>query len=312
MLSPEKTVGEPLVSIVMPAWRPRADWFRAAVQSALEQNGCDLELIVVDDGSPEPVAGLLAAVHDRRLRIIRVEHGGVSHARNAGIRAARGAFLRAADSDDLLERGSTARLLRLAEAGSISYGATLVCDDQMRPLEVKQSRLEGWCAEECLLYRFEVRHTSVMLPRHVVDAMGEWDPALEPTADWDYLLRAMEHAPVRGDQRIATYYRRHGGSASASLRAVLNSQPLVVDRYFERHPEQAGTALEREARAKLLMVRAKVSPALGGTRRTRLRLVARAFGTHPRRAAEELGHEFAHFAQRVAARLLARPHGPKY
>jgi len=64
---------------------------------------------------------------------------------------------------------------------------------------------------------------------------------------------------------------------------------MVVDRYFERHPAGAGSKLEREARAKLLIVHASVCPLLGEGRREQLRLVLRAFALHPRRTLEELG-----------------------
>jgi glycosyltransferase involved in cell wall biosynthesis len=281
--------GVPDVSIVMSAWKPRLDWFRDAVSSALRQQGCDVELLVVDDGSPEPVADLLRDVDDPRLRVLRVEHGGIAHTRNAGIRAAQGRYFRFVDADDRLEEGSTARLLALARDGeAITYGTTLVCDEHLRPVGAKASSLEGWVAEECLLYRFDVKHMSMLFPRGVVEAVGEWEPSLVQCQDWDFVLRAVERAPVRGEQAVASYYRRHGSSQSANLDRALHFESCVVARYFERHPEQRGTRLEREARAKLLMVRARAAGALGHGRREQLRLVARALALHPRRAAEEL------------------------
>jgi glycosyltransferase involved in cell wall biosynthesis len=284
--------GERLVSIVMSAWKPRPDWFLAAVTGALNQQDCEFELLIVDDGSPDPVEGLLADIDDRRVRFVRVEHGGISHTRNAGIRAARGGFFRFIDADDVLEPGSTARLLRLAEAGgTIAYGATLVCDEAMRPLGVKQSRLEGWIAEQCLLYRFDVKHMSVLFPRSVVEAVGEWDTGMRQCQDWDFVLRALEHGPARGDPEIAAYYRRHGTSVSANVERALYYESRVVDRYFGRHPEQVGTKLEREARAKLLMVRARACSSLGTGRREQLRLLTRALALHPRRAAEEISRD---------------------
>ncbi len=298
---------QPLVSIVLCAWRPRPDWLREAVASALAQRDCQLEVVVVDDGSPTPVADFLVDMEDARLRVLRVEHEGLASARNAGVRAARGEFLRFADADDVFESGSTARLLSLAgEAETISYGATLVCDTALRPLAVKSSRLEGWVAEQCLLYRFDVKHMSMLFPRSVVERVGVWDTTLRQCQDWDYVLRALEMAPVRGEQRIETYYRRHESSASANVEGALLYESLVVKRYFERHPELAGTSLEREAQAKLLMVRAKASPALGKGRCDWLGLVARAFWFHPRRAAEELGRDVAQVGARAAKRLWRR------
>jgi glycosyltransferase involved in cell wall biosynthesis len=292
------------VSIVMCAWKPRIDWLFDAVRSALDQEDCGLELVVVDDGSSEPVKPLLDGIEDARLRIVRTEHGGLSHARNAGIAAARGRFFRFADADDVLEARSTARLLRLADGGNaIAYGATAVCDDQLRPLEVKSSRLEGWIARACLLYRFDVRHMSMLFPRRVVEAVGEWDESLRQCQDWDFVLRALEQAPARRDPETATYYRRHSAAASGNVEGALHYQTLVVDRYFQRHPQQAGTALEREARAKLLLVRAEACPRLGLGRRDRLALTLRAVGMHPRRATEELGLEAVQVCKRVVNRI---------
>jgi glycosyltransferase involved in cell wall biosynthesis len=297
---------EPLVSIVMCAWKPRADWLHDAVASVLADD-CDLELIVVDDGSPEPVEANLTHVRDDRLRVIRVEHGGLSRARNAGIYAARGKYVRFADADDLVEPASTLALLQLADEETIVYGATEVCDESLQPLSIKSSRLEGWIAEECLLYRFDVVHTSILFPRSVLERVGGFEPNLRQCQDWDFVLRACEVAPVRGSQAVVTRYRRHDSSASANLERALHFESVVVDRYFERHPEQEGTALEREARAKLLLVRAQACPRLGLGRRDRLALTLRAVGMHPRRATEECGRDTAIW---IRQRLPRCRHGP--
>ena len=98
----------PTVSLLMAAYAQRPAWLREAVSSALGQRDCSFELILIDDGSPEPVAELLAEFDDPRLRVLRVEHGGVSRARNAGIAAARGRYIRFLDSDDDSPPDSTA------------------------------------------------------------------------------------------------------------------------------------------------------------------------------------------------------------
>lgn len=293
---------QPLVSLIMPARQPRPDWFRAAVQSACAQRGVNVELIVVDDGSPEPVEALLGDVDQQRVRVLRVGHGGPSHARNAGLRGARGEFIRYVDADDLLEPDSTARLTALASAApgaAIAYGATMNCDAEMRPQSVMRSALRGWIAEDCLLYRFDVRCMSMVFPRAVVDAVGEWDVSLRHCQDWDYVLRALEHAPVRDDPQIATYYRRHGGAQTAKLAQALEFEPLVVDRYFERHPEQRGTRLERRARAQLLRVRSELGPQLGLSRGARLRLLGEAFALDRPGTAGHVAHRSARSLRRM-------------
>jgi glycosyltransferase involved in cell wall biosynthesis len=288
---------------------PHPGWFRDAVASVLDQRDCRLELIVVDDGSTTSVAGALDGVLDERVRIVRVEHGGIAHARNAGIDAAEGDFFRFVDGDDVLEPWSTSRLLALsARDGSIAYGATVVCDEQLQPLSVKSSRLEGHIAEQCVCYRFDVKHMSMLFPRQAVAAAGPWDISLRQCQDWDFVLRTLEHAPARGEQETATFYRRHTSSMSANLEQALRHEAMVVDRYFERHPEQAGTSLERSARAKLLLVRADASRRLGAGRVEQLRLIGRAARLHPGRTGEELAVKAIRFAHR-ATRRLARAVG---
>src|SRR5690349_13845632 len=127
----------PLVSLIMPVWRPNPVWFQAAVTSALGQRGCAIELIVVDNGNATPVATLLPEVRDPRLRIIQQAHSGVSAARNAGMRAARGDYLRFVDCDDVFDAGSTAHLLELANGDeTIAYGATVYCNAELEPYKV--------------------------------------------------------------------------------------------------------------------------------------------------------------------------------
>lgn len=260
-------MSEPLVSLVLAAWNPRRDWLLEAVGSALAEHDVPLELVLVDDGSEPPVEELLAGIADPRLRVLRVPHGGESAARNAGIREARGQFLRFVDADDATVAGSTAHLLELAGAdGSIGYGATTICDADLRPVWTMTSRLQGRVERECLLGRFTVRVPSLLFPRDVVAAAGEWQTGFRVSHDWDFVLRALEHAPVRGDARPATLYRKHGASATADADAGLAGGRLVVDRYFERHPEHRGSALERRARARLEAQAARVLLTRGSTR----------------------------------------------
>ncbi|MBA2332046.1 MAG: glycosyltransferase family 2 protein, partial [Actinobacteria bacterium] len=76
----------------MPVWRPHGPWLREAVESVLAEDGCSLELLVVDDGNEIPIASLLAQVDDDRLKVIRATHRGECGARNAGMVSARGRF----------------------------------------------------------------------------------------------------------------------------------------------------------------------------------------------------------------------------
>jgi glycosyltransferase involved in cell wall biosynthesis len=275
---------EPEVTLTMAAWCVQPHWFREAVDSALAQRDCSFELLVVDDGSPDPVGELLSSVDDSRLRVIRIEHGGTAAARNAGIAHAHGRLIRFLDADDVLEPESTARLARLVGARDdiIAYGSTVVCDEALRPQRSIESELEGDVTAPCLFGRFDVRHVSMLFPRRVVERAGPWLAGFHISEDWDFVLRAVEHAEVRRDPHPATYYRRHGGSrtGAASVAVGEDDRVRVITRYFERHPEQRGTSLERAARAAADLDRAAAYAAVGESR-TALRRLARAARSAP-------------------------------
>jgi Glycosyl transferase family 2 len=247
-------LSETVVSLVMSAWRPRTEWLKEAVRGALAQTGCAIELLLIDDGSPVPIADLLEGLDDPRLQVIRVEHGGVAHARNAGIAAARGEYLRFIDADDVIPPTSTSLLLGLCEGRGdvIAYGATLFCDQDLRPLWKMTSKVEGNGVTACLLGRFQTRVTAFLFPRRVIELTGAFDQEYEISADWDFILRSLEHAEVRGTGSVASLYRRHPGGATANPAAGAKAAERVAGRYFERHPEQRGTPLERRARARTL------------------------------------------------------------
>ena len=89
----------PRVSVVIPTYN-RADYLPAAIESVQRQTLHDVEMIVVDDGSTDGTEALMAAP-PANVRYVKLPHGGLAHARNAGMRLARGEYVAFLDSDDL-------------------------------------------------------------------------------------------------------------------------------------------------------------------------------------------------------------------
>lgn len=93
----------PTISVIVPVYNVER-YLPACLDSILSQSFGDLEVICVNDGSPDrsgEILGLYARL-DPRVRVISIENQGVSHARNVGIDAAQGTYLCFVDSDDLL------------------------------------------------------------------------------------------------------------------------------------------------------------------------------------------------------------------
>ena len=93
-----------LVSVIVPIYKVE-QYLDACVKSIQEQTYKNLEIILVDDGSPDncPVLCDEYAEKDERIKVIHKKNGGLSDARNAGIKVATGKYIYCVDSDDMIE-----------------------------------------------------------------------------------------------------------------------------------------------------------------------------------------------------------------
>lgn len=113
----------PAISVIIPVYKVEP-YLDACVASVTAQTFSDLEILLVDDGSPDGCPALCDAwaQKDPRVRVIHRKNGGLSAARNTGIDAATGQFLAFVDSDDLLEPDT----LRRAYEAQRQHDADLV------------------------------------------------------------------------------------------------------------------------------------------------------------------------------------------
>ncbi len=114
----------PEISVIVPVYRAEA-FLRKCADSILSQSFSDLELLLVDDGSPDNSGELCdqIAQADGRVRVFHKENGGVSSARNLGMAQARGTYLAFADSDDWLPPNALETLYgALGAAGADTAG----------------------------------------------------------------------------------------------------------------------------------------------------------------------------------------------
>src|SRR5947209_3023883 len=96
-----RPVKGPEVTVVIPTHNRRAR-LAVTLRTALEQVDVDHEVVVIDEASSDGTADFLAAVHDRRVRVVRHEPAqGLPAARNAGIAVAQGRWVAFLDDDDL-------------------------------------------------------------------------------------------------------------------------------------------------------------------------------------------------------------------
>lgn len=108
------------LSIVIPVYRVEATLDRC-VESVLGQDVDDMEVILVDDGSPDNCPKMCDdwTERDVRIRVIHKENGGLSDARNVAIDIAKGDYITFVDSDDWMEAGTYKAILKLMDDDDI-------------------------------------------------------------------------------------------------------------------------------------------------------------------------------------------------
>ena len=94
----------PVISVIIPVYKVEA-WLDSCVSSVLSQTYSNLEIILVDDGSPDRCGQMCDtwAEKDSRIQVLHKQNGGLSSARNAGMAVAGGEYVMFVDSDDVLD-----------------------------------------------------------------------------------------------------------------------------------------------------------------------------------------------------------------
>lgn len=171
------------VSVIIPTYN-YARYLGEAIDSALGQTLAPLEVIVVDDGSTDDTPELLAAYGDR-IRVLRQKNAGVAVARNSGIAAARGEYVAFLDADDTwLPRKLELQMpLFTGSVGLVHCGLEFGTAIQL-------PRVDGDVANALLLLEPDVIHgpgSTVVVPKHVAEEAGGFDPSLPASEDWDFI-----------------------------------------------------------------------------------------------------------------------------
>src|SRR5262245_17519250 len=184
-------VTAPAVSVLMAVFDGAA-WIGAAVESALGQTLGDLEVIVVDNGSTDATADVLASFRDPRLRIERRARAGLTRSLNRALELARAPLLARLDADDVALPERLARQRQFLEAhpdvGLLGTGAREI-DPTGREVRIVRPPAEDQAIRRALIRANPFVHSSVVMRRAAVDRVGRYDPSFPVAQDYDLWMR---------------------------------------------------------------------------------------------------------------------------
>lgn len=234
------------VSVVIHCFNAGA-YIGPAIQSVLDQQWGNLEIIVVDDGSRDGSAG---RVRDQfpGVRVLEQPNQGVAAARNTGIASARGSWVAFLDADDIWLPGKLQAqfaVARVQPEARVIYTAWWVWEtDQLTPSAELLAQLQradedpqdkqrwqgpsGWIYPE-LLFGCEVWTTTVLMQRSLLSEVGGFDPQLRIGEDYDLWLRASRVTPIARVNQPLALYRQHLNNTTRSVPKE-NFRALVVER----------------------------------------------------------------------------------
>jgi glycosyltransferase involved in cell wall biosynthesis len=225
----------PEVSVVIPTF-DRAHLLARAINSVLAQSVHDWEMILVDDGSTDHTAAIVANLTDCRIRYVRHQANcGGAAARNTGMREARGNYLAFLDSDDEWLPEKLEKQLKRFRTGSPSLGlvycaSTLVTAEGEQPGH--EARLEGWIYERLLDLDVGCTASSFMVTRKVRESGFVFDETLPSWQDWDFLVQVSRHFQVAAcPERLVITHRDHGGPHVWEGTARSKGTLLVLEKY---------------------------------------------------------------------------------
>ena len=222
----------PTVSVLMTTWNG-ADFIAASIASVLAQTFTDFELIVVDDGSTDATAAVLAGIDDPRLRVLRqAVNGGVVAARNIGFGAARGHYVAALDHDDLSYPERLARQVAYLDAHpAVVLVATEIEIEAAGRRQAPDHPRGGDPAlmRWLLLVDNPMTWSSVMFRAEAVRRLGAFmRPEYELADDFDFYHRLLVIGDIARLDDVLTVYRWHATNTTYGREDALNANAVKV------------------------------------------------------------------------------------
>lgn len=245
------TAHTPRISIIIPAYNAQR-YVVQAVQSMLTQTFREFECILIDDGSTDRTPQYLQemAERDKRVRYLRVPHGGIVEALNAGLYAARGQLIARMDSDDVAMPPRLEEQVKFLEQNPevIAVGSkVLLVDPYNSPLWEIDVRAEHAGIENELLRGngWALFHPTALIRHSAIDKVGLYRPEYQWSEDIDLFLRLAEVGRLANLSKPLLRYRQHFSSVN---RTKLELQSRRVERLLAEAYRRRGISLPTDFR----------------------------------------------------------------
>lgn len=181
----------PTIDVIIPAHNA-SRYIRETIQSVINQEFLPTKIIVIDDGSIDDTSEIVRSFESELVQLISIENGGVSRARNIGIRASQSSYVAFLDADDVWRSDKLAmqiEALKKNPDAKVVYSGTSLIDDVSLdiPDSIGVPYIKGDIFEDILFYERPVfgSASSVMVERSVLDRTDLFDESMRFSEDVD-------------------------------------------------------------------------------------------------------------------------------
>ncbi|MGH7960326.1 MAG: glycosyltransferase [Candidatus Binatia bacterium] len=220
----------PTLTVSMPAYNV-GPYIRQAVESVLCQEGVDVELIVVDDGSTDQTAEVVASCRDARVRLLRNgRRMGISYCHNVILRESRSPFIAHVDADDFLLPGALRKMVETLESDpGVGQAHCYFFDVDEYGKTTREAFRERWTSfrrnrPPTLNYQAELMRGSNVINslrtyrRAVLEELGGFNEKVRFGEDYGMALRVLDRYTIKLVPEFLYCRRVHGTNTTESLR----------------------------------------------------------------------------------------------
>lgn len=225
------------ITVIIPTYN-YGRFIAEAIESALGQTLGPVEVIVVDDGSTDDTAEVVARFGDA-VKYVRQDNAGVCVARNRGVAESSGELIAFLDADDIWEptklEKQAAKFASDSGIGLVHCGMREFCSESGETLALHIVGLEGDVADDLLLWEKPVivgPGGTIMVSREAFERAGGFDPRQKCGEDWDLCYRIAREYSVGFVAEPLVNYRSHGAAAHRNVREMERGMGLFYEKAF--------------------------------------------------------------------------------
>lgn len=256
---------KPLISVIIPSYNRPALLVRA-IESIIDQNYPNVEIIVVDDASDEDIRSALVGYPQVRL-ITNSENRGPCYSRNKGLKKSSGYYVNFLDDDDIFLPGKLQKQVECFEQSEDDKLGMVTChleDERSGKSKIIYNRVEG-DIYKILLNKYAVSGTETMLFKaEGIKQIGGFDENLASSQEYDLLIRFTEFFTVDYVNEILTKKFRSIDQINYNFNKKISGAKYLYEKHNRRFKDLGFLFwLKLQMKLQLLLFRFRIGKIFG-------------------------------------------------